>query len=293
MKTFKEFLLEGGNATSKYSTQRATSADIQKVLSKISTILSIPVDNLKADLLGSTGLTLKGIKKDSGDIDIAMNAQDSDITEIDKKMKAAVNGEGTYNSGTKVGSYAFPVNDKKVQVDLMFVNNKDWAKFIYHSAQGDGSNYPGAVRNIILFTALAHTQKDGEDFVIRDESGKSVVRASKAIRMDSGMQRLFKMAKKNPKTGEYNKSVETVSPDELEAHLKEIGKDIKFSKDQDHTNNPDEVAAHIFGKGVKASDLMTAEDVIKQVNKLKNASEVKSAARKELERLKMEIPSEL
>lgn len=293
MITFKEFLLEGGNATSKYNTERATGSDIKHVLGKLSSILSIPVQELKNDLLGSTGLTLKGVKKDSGDIDIAMNAQDSAITEIDKKMKAAVNGEGVYNAGTKVGSYAFPVGDKKVQVDLMFVNNKDWAKFIYHAAQGDGSNYPGAVRNIILMTALAHTQEDGKDFVIRDDSGKSIVRASKAIRMDSGMQRLFKMAKKNPKTGEYNKSVETVSPDELEAHLKEIGKDIKFSKDQDHTNNPDEIAAHIFGKGVKAKDLMTAEDVIKQINKLKNASEVKAAARKELERIKLPVPSEL
>ena len=53
------------------------------------------------------------------------------------------------------------------------------------------------------------------------------------------------------------------------------GEDINFSKEQDHTNNPDDIAAHIFGSSVKAKDIMTAEDVIKQISKLKNASEKK------------------
>jgi hypothetical protein len=38
---------------------------------------------------------------------------------------------------------------------------------------------------------------------------------------------------------------------------------------------------------------MTAEDVIKQIKKLKNANEILEAARAELTRLKMEVPAEL
>jgi hypothetical protein len=111
--------------------------------------------------------------------------------------------------------------------------------------------------------------------------------------MDSGMKRLFKMAKLNAKTGQYNKSVDTVKPEDIEAHLKQLGKNIKFSHDTDFTDDPDAVAAHIFGKGVKAKDIMTAEDVIKQVKKMKNAKEVLAAAKSELERNKLPVPKEL
>ena len=293
MVTFKQFLAEGGHATSKYDTQRATAADIKAALAFVSKALSMSEATLHKDLLGSTGLTLLGKKKDSGDIDIAFSLEDSDVDHINAKMLKAVGGEGAYNAGTKVGSYAVPVNGKKVQVDLMFVKNKDWAKFMYHSAEGNGSAYPGAVRNIILFTALAHTQVPGKDFVLRDDEGKPIARASKSIVMDTGMKRLFKMSKINPKTGKYNKGIDTVTPEELEAHLKKIGKSIKFSKEIEHTDNPDEIAEYIFGAGVKANDLMTAEDVIRHIKKLKNAPTIISAAKSELARLKLPVPKEL
>lgn len=293
MISFKIFLLEGGHATEKYQTQRAKPADVKAVLEFVSKVLSIPFDTLKNDLLGSTELTLLGKKEDSGDVDIAMSLKDSDVNLIDKKMKEATNNEGSYNAGTKVGSYAVPVNGKKIQVDLMFVGNKEWAKFSYHSALGRGSNYPGAVRNIILFTALAYTQYPGKDFVLRNKEGKTVVRASPGITMDAGMKRLFKMAKINPKTGEYNKSVETVKPEDIEAHLKQLGKNEKFSHDADFTDDPDKVAAHIFGKGVKASDIMTAENVIKRIRALKNGQVILSAAKSELVRNKLPVPKEL
>jgi hypothetical protein len=285
--------MEGGKATAKFDVQRAEQADVKAALEFVSKVLGIPFDTLKNDLLGSTELTLLGKKKDSGDVDIAMSLKDSDVNKINDEMLKATGGEGDYNAGTKVGSYAVPVNGKKIQVDLMYVNNKDWAKFAYHSAIGRGSVYPGSVRNIIMLTALAHTQEPGKDFVMRDEDGKAIIRASKSVKLDSGMERLFKMAKVNAKTGKYNKTIETVAPEEIEAHLKSLGKDVKFSKDKDHTDVPDEVAAFIFGKSVKAADVMTAENVIKHIKKLKNSTEIIEAARKELERLKLPIPKEL
>lgn len=293
MITFKQFLLEGGHATAKFNVERANASDVKAALQFVSKALGVPYDTLKNDLLGSTELTLLGKKKDSGDIDIAFSLEKSDVDDINKKMIDATNNEGAYNSGTRVGSYAVPVNGKKVQVDLMFVNNKDWAKFIYHSEQGAGSEYPGAVRNIILMTALAHTQEPGKDFVMRDEDGRAVVRASRSIKMDLGMERLFKMAKVNAKTGKYNKGLDKVDPKEIEAHLQSLGKKVKFSHDPEITDNPDHIAAYVFGSGVKAKDIMSAENVIKQIKKLKNADEIVAACKSELERLKLPVPKEL
>lgn len=294
MITFKQFLAEGGHATAKYETERATADDIKVALQFVSRALGVPYETLKNDLLGSTALTLMGKKKDSGDIDLAFSLEDTNTTIIDKKMQEATGGEGAYNPGTKVGSYAVPVGGgKKVQVDLMFVKNKDWAKWMYHSSEGNGSKYPGAVRNILLFTALAHTQEPDKDFVLRDDDGRPVIRASKSVKMDSGMERLFKMARFNEKTGKYNKGLDKVEPEVIEAHLKALGRQIKFSHDPDITDNPDHVAEHVFGKGTKAKDLMSAESVIKQIHKMPNSHEVIEAGKSELKRIGLPIPTEL
>lgn len=292
MITFKQFLIEGGNATSKWNTERANQSDIKGALEFVSKAIGVPYETLKRDLLGSTELTLLGKKKDSGDIDIAFSVKDADAESIDEKMRAATNGEGGYNKGTRVGSYAVPVNGKKVQVDLMFVNDKDWAKFMYHSSQGNGSKYPGAVRNILLFTALTKRQVPGEDFVLRDDEGNVLARASRSIKMDTGMERLFKVAKKS-KTGGYSKTLEKVGPEDVKAFLKELGKEVKFKGDPDITSDPSTVVQFIFGKGTKPEDVKTAEQVIALIKKQKDAAEIIKACKSELERLKMVVPEEL
>ena len=292
MLTFKQFMRESAKATSKFQVTRAGPDDIKKALQLVSKTLHIPYDDLKDDLLGTGRLTMMGKKEDSGDIDIAFSLKDANVDEINQKMLDAVDGEGSYNPGTKVGSYAVPVNGKKVQVDLMFVPEKKWAKFAYHSAHGEASKYPGAVRNIILTTALAHTQEPGKDFVIRDKDGKVIARASKSMTLDTGMKRLFKKVKKL-KSGELGKTLEKTDPKELESFLKELGKDIKFSHEEEFTNNPDDVAEYIFGKGVKAEDVMTAEDVISQIKKLKNSREILTSAKSELEKINLPVPIEI
>ena len=291
MISFRQFLLEGGHATAQWQTSRANQADIKSALQFTSKAIGIPYETLQKDLLGSTELTLLGKKKDSGDIDIAFSLSDADPETIDKKMRTATNNEGAYNKGTRVGSYAVPVNGKKVQVDLMFVNDKNWAKFMYHSSQGNGSKYPGAIRNILIFTALTKRQTPGEDFVLRDAEGNVLARASRSIKMDVGMERLFKVAKKT-KNG-YSKTLEKVDPQQLSAFLKELGKDIKFKGDPDITSDPSTIVQFIFGKGVQPKDVMTAEQVINLIKKQKDSAEIIKACVSELTRLKMEIPEEL
>jgi hypothetical protein len=294
MISFKQFLTEGGHATEKYGTSRAKQADISAALKYVSPIIKIPEQELKSSLLGSTELTLLGKRESSGDVDIAVEIDGDNYSEINKKMLAAVDNNGYWNQGSKIGSYAVPVNGKKVQVDLMFVSSKEWAKFIYHSADGRGSKYPGAVRNIILFTALSFVQEVGKDFVERDADGNITARASRSIKLDTGMERLFKRAKYNPKTGKTNKTLEKVTADELASHLKQVGKNIEFEKDAGIINVPDKVAAFIFGDGVKAKDIMTAEDVIKQIkDKMEGADKILEKASKELKKNNLPIPTEL
>ena len=294
MITFKQFLTEGGKATAQFHTDRATQADVHAAVKFVAKALGIGEETIKAGLLGTTQLTALGKKESSGDVDIALHSKDFDHGEINKKMLAACGGEGKFNGGTDVGSYAVPVGEKKIQVDLMFVSDMDWAKFIYHSAHGAGSKYPGAVRNIILFTALAHTQKPGEDFALRDKDGKVIARASQSIRLNTGMERMFKLALQNKKTGERKATLDRVTPEQLDAELKKLGKDnIKYARESKRTTNPNEVVSYIFGPNVKPADVMTAEQVIAHIKKLKNAEQILRACKSELAKAKLPIPEGL
>ena len=292
--TFKSYLLlEGGKATAKYNVERANKQDIEKAIDLVSTALGLEKSTIKANLLGSTETTLIGKKKDSGDVDIAMSTDDIDPIEADKRMMKLCNNEGYMNKGTRIGSYAVNVGNKKVQVDLMFVNDKSWAKFIYHSAQGNGSNYPGAVRNIMLMTAVRYKQEPGKDLLIKD--GEQVVlRATRALKLDVGLERLFKMANKSTKSGQWSKTMNKVQPEYLQQVANNlVGKPVKFSHQPDIISSPDKVAEFIFGKGVKAKDLMTAEQVAKRIHKLPNAEEVIKAAKDSLVEANLPIPKEL
>jgi hypothetical protein len=93
----------------------------------------------------------------------------------------------------------------------MFVSDKKWAKFIFHSAEGRGSNYPGVVRNLLLMAAMRHTHQKGKDFIIKHQ-GEVIARASRAIKLDTGVERLFKAAKFNEKTKKFNKTMEKMDP---------------------------------------------------------------------------------
>lgn len=288
--TFKQYLTEGGNATAKFGVERATKADIEKAIELVSNTLNLK--DIQDRLLGSTNLTLSGHKKDSGDIDIAINNEEIPMKEAHQKMMALTNNMGSINMGTKIGSYAVDVGGKKVQVDLMFVNSKSWAKFIYYSSHGDKSEYPGVVRNLLLQAVARNKHEPGKDFIIKKDD-KLIARASRAIKLDVGLERLFKLAAKNKK-GEYTDTMNKIQPANLAAAAKDIsGKNIKFSHDPDIINDPDLVAQWLFGSEVTANDIMTAEQVIGQIKKLDNAQQIIADATASLKKNKQPIPSEL
>jgi hypothetical protein len=289
--TFKQFLAEGGAATEKFNTQRATKEDIEKALDIVGRTLNLP--DIKNRTLGTVHLTLAGKKNDSGDIDIVIGNDEMSSEQANLKMMELVNNEGTFNKGTKIGSYAVDVGGKKVQVDLMFVNDKTWAKFIYYSSEGDKSKYPGVVRNFLLMAAMRHTHEGGKDFIMKYK-GEVVARASRAIKLDTGVERLFKAAKYDKETKTFGKTMNKMDPGQLAMHAQAIsGKKIKFDPSPDIITDPDTVAKFLFGQNVSAKDIMTAEDVIKQIRARKDAQEIFADATKSLKEAKLPIPEEL
>lgn len=289
MVSFKQFLLEGGHATAALGTGRASKVQVEQALKAVAKALKLPLEQVQANALGSVHLVLSGHKKDAGDIDIAVPADKAE--KFDTLMQA--NFEGALNKGTNVGSYAVPVDGGKVQVDLMFSPDVEWAKFIYSSEHGRKSAYPGAVRNILLMTAVAHTHKPGEDYVMKD-GDQVVARASRSLKLQGGLERLFKRAKFNSKTGKFNKGLDKVEPEDLHKFLNDMTKGgAKFSKEADPITDPKAVVQWLFGKGVGPKDVETAEQVAALIKKLPNAKEIIADAKEQLTKAKLPVPKEL
>lgn len=324
MTTFKQFLREGGGATRVFNPSRASAGDIEEALHFASQLktLGMSLPQLRKALLGSADVTALHVEKSlsSGDIDLAVPAPSSDedlkarMTEVYdeavqhlKKIYAADPEHvgkkiGENNLGTRVVSLPIPLMQddqirKIVQLDLMFVKDVDWAKFAYHSAQhreDNGSAYKGVVRNVLLTSAIVHHKEPGKDFVHHDpESGNVIARASRSLKMDAGVERLFKLAKQSSKTGKFTKELEKVSPRDLETFLQSSGLEYKFSPDPDTITDPDELARLLFGPGTHAKDIMTAEGLIRKIKQLPNSKEILDHAVKDLEKRGLPVPEEI
>ena len=293
MITFKQFLLEGGKATEKLGTSRATQADMKAALKFVSKQTGVPVDTLADRLLGSARLTYGGMQKDSGDVDIAMNEKEVNRDEIIDKM-TFVTGEKPHVTGGSTYSFAVPVpGDRKVQVDLMFVPDVEWAKFSHHASEH--SAHKSGVRNELLHSALKFSMEPGKDVRIKDLGGNDIVRASRAYKLDRGVERLFKVAPHRKDGKGRVKSAVEATPDEVQKALNELGHKGKFSPDKDVIRDPDQFAKLLFGPKVQAKDLLSTEQLIKLIKKYKSdhAKEIFADAVKGIKRLKFNVPNEL
>lgn len=254
---------EGGNATAAWGTSRATQSDMKIALQFMARVSGISYEELTGALLGSTEMTMLGIRPESGDVDIAVDAHQHDMHVVHDKVMAAIHDEGTLQSGLRTGSYAIPVaNGRKIQVDLMFFDSPTWAKFMYHSDEGRHSKYKGVVRNQLLMACVRHMIHPG-DMVVKNDDGEIIARASRSIDPNKGMRRIFKMATINKRTGTLNKTLSTATPEEIKARYP----DAKFIDKEDLINDPVALVHALFGPGVEPSDIMTVEslmDVIKR-----------------------------
>lgn len=298
--SFKKYLSslqESGKAVEKWvQGARATATDIKVALKFVAQHTGIPEQDLKDNLIGSTNHTLLGKQDDSGDVDIAMPSDQYDAREINKKLSDAVNGEVYYAPGLKTYSFAIPVsNEKKIQVDLMFVGSKDWAKFAYNT--NTGSKYKGVIRNQILFAVVTQHIEPGKDLVVKNQEGEVIARASRSLKFDTGLERLFKVALPK-KDGTRKKTLDKVTPEVLKTELDKIDPELKdkFDPDPDPINDPQAAVTWMFGSGVKPADIDTAEKVIELIKtkfKPDDQKEIIEQAIKNLQNNKLPIPEEL
>jgi hypothetical protein len=290
--TFKQFLLEGGKATEKLGTTRANKADIKQALQVISDCTNISFDELQSNLTGSTRLTYSGKQENSGDIDIVLDDNKINREDVIQALSKAV-----HNNPVKIGantySFAVPVNDKKVQVDLMFVPDTKWAKFSHYASEH--SAHKSGVRNELLHSALKFSLQPDKDVRIKDENGSDIARASRTYNLDTGVERVFKISPLRKDQKSRVRGAVKVTPKEVQDVLNQINSAAKFSHEPDVITDPDKFAQLLFGQKVSAQDMLSAEDIIKLIKKYKaaDAAKIFKDAVRGIKRLKFTVPKEL
>ncbi len=165
MLRFKEYIKEGGGAVG--DVDRINQENVEATLKEISTKIIGPLKITSKDIgiLGSTGKRKPG--GSSGDIDIAIDANKvlrANAIQVADELFDFIAGKAkkvsntvVSNKGTGVISLQFPISNtdgkqknKKVQLDLMIVDNLELAKFNFWSPHEEQSKWKGIYRNIIL-----------------------------------------------------------------------------------------------------------------------------------------------
>ena len=285
--SFISFLTEGGKATSQYGTQPANADDVKAVVDTVATFLSTHASAVK--IVGSGKSVLAGKKDQCGDVDIIIPFDM--INAVHTKMMQFCNGEGSINRGTKIASYAFPIDfKKKVQVDLILSNNPHWSSFIFNSAEGDKSQHKGLIRNILLMNAASTRIQTGKDFIITDGNGYVIARASRSLKLDTGLERLFKIA--HIKTdGTLGKTLKKVTPSEMYQFLLFLGKEqTEFDNSSSIIDDPDEVVKFIFGDSYNATDVETAEQVWELIKKNPRKQQIIAKCKADFAKRGMDFP---
>lgn len=292
MKLTDIVIKEGGYALKDAGVGRIKREDIPATVQLVSQITGIPTEDLHP--LGSVGKM-----PDSGDIDLGVETGKYDPEEVHQRMCAEL-GEDlcTYNKGTKVASYAFPIAGDKskglVQVDLMYVDNPQWATFSYHSPGAD-SQYKGAIRAMLLMGVAATYQEPGTDhFEFDPNTGEIIIRAGRTLDLNKGLRRIFQYRPKDKKGTKYLKTMKTITP----AEFKEMFPDVEVHGDEIVIDDPKKILTILFGPGVKPKDVHTAEQTIALIKDKFDEERQAAIFQKAAERArsvvdKMDIPPEM
>lgn len=280
-----------GKSTAHLGTTRASAKDIKSALKFVAKHTGLDHDRLKANLLGSTNKTMAGTQPDSGDIDIAVEETNVDRDEIVQKMLDATGTDEIHRAGAGVFCFAVPVpGDRKVQVDLMFVPSEKWARWSFHSAPE--SEYKGTVRSLLLVNMMKQIFEPGKDLEIK-EDGQTVLRVRRSFKADVGLERLFKLAKMRKDGKGRTKTLAKVKPEEIRAELDRLGRNDTFDPNPDPIYDPDKAAAMMFGKGVKAKDILSVEQIIKLIKKRPDAELILKNTMQDLKDHDLKLPPEL
>jgi len=231
----ESFLLEGGAAIKGSSkiTQVEARHVIPDLISKISKVTEVDPEKIKS--VGSAGH--KPADTDlSGDIDIAIECG----VEIVKKAlpELAFDGENfKAMSAINVYSFATKINDKIVQVDLVPVENINFATWSFISDEDDlAKGLKGAQRNEVIFAVTKHANLKN----VKNDKGDVVELDRYFFDLSKGLMKGHQ-TRYNSK-GKLTKNFTTTS--------KELVSD-----------DPEKIAKILFGKKAKASKLVTFDQV--------------------------------
>lgn len=148
-------LVEGGNVFKNQNgqalTQRINQTDVKTTLAWLEEML--PGLDLQNNTLGSTG-----IKDTSGDLDLAIDANQVTKEQLEYRLKQWVSSHGlrpedyVKKSGSAV-HFKTPINGNPnngyVQTDFMFMKDVPWSKFVLGAMPLD-SRYKGRERNVLM-----------------------------------------------------------------------------------------------------------------------------------------------
>lgn len=251
--------IKGKAATSSFGVQGINKNEIEPTIRWFANIIGIPYTDFH--VLGSTGKT-----PTSGDIDLAIDAKKYDINKVHAHVMQMLDGKGTYNKGTQVGSYAVPIMGTPergfVQIDIMPSNHLEWTKFAYWSP-GEKSKYKGAVRNALLRAVVASVHEPGIDaFLIDPQTGNWLVRVGRGFNYSSGIKRMYQI-RGHKKTGEWNATLSNSTPEEIQTLYPEL----QFDQKDRIIRDPKVATELLFGPGVTPADVETAEQIIELINR--------------------------
>ena len=157
--SLSKYINEGGNSIPDAEPIRG---DLAKIVSD--DIIKLIKDKFKCEAaaLGSVGK--KGKNQTCGDIDIALEYDWANYEDVLDYVKKTFNCEiGNINKSLHVFNIGYEYNDgtqnKIVQVDFMFTDNVDFAKFAYNSPDftKNESKYKGMYQSGLLMSIISNT----------------------------------------------------------------------------------------------------------------------------------------
>lgn len=157
---FEEFTLK------REKTLNPSNAATQDDVSSLIQMLSNKIPDLDVRILGSAACS-----EIMGDIDIGVNEKDISVQQF-----LTLFPEATPSLGLNIVHLPLTINEKQIQVDVMFCKNLDWAEF-YYRGRTNKSRYKGVYRNCLLrgLTMSSNITKVDETGTIYEKSGWVIV----------------------------------------------------------------------------------------------------------------------
>lgn len=236
----EQILLEGGAAIK--GAQKITQVEARHVTPDIIAKLA-KVTSVDAKLIASSGSGGKKPNDDdlSGDIDILIQTTPGKIEVALPKL--AFDGESyRIMRGINVFSFGYKVAGKLVQVDVIPVDDIEYAKWAYQAHEKDlKQGLKGSHRNELLFAVAKFANRN---VLKKDDAGEPVEVERYYYDLSKGL-----MTGKQSRIGKKGKPTKSWST--IDKHLL--------------TSNPDKIAEILLGKGVNAARASTYNGVLKAI----------------------------